>query len=50
MTDRADLMKLIVHALRTSLTWLDDNTARAVADHILREFRAAGLAIKRKRR
>ena len=47
---REDLMRLITSAVRANITYIDEDHARAIADTILRRFRAAGLAIVRRRR
>jgi hypothetical protein len=46
---RDDLLELIAHALRLQLSYLSKDQALAVADTILRTFKAARLSIRRPR-
>jgi hypothetical protein len=46
---RDNLLELIAHALRLQLTYLPKHQALAVADTILRTFKAARLSIRRRR-
>jgi hypothetical protein len=46
---REDLMELIAHVLRLQLRYLSKDQALAVADTILRTFKAARLSIRRRR-
>jgi hypothetical protein len=46
---RNDLLELIAHALRLQLSYLSKDQALAVADTILRTFKAARLSIRRRR-
>lgn len=47
--NRDDLIRLIAQAVRLQLGYLDEKKALAVADTILRSFKAAGLAIRKRR-
>jgi hypothetical protein len=44
---REDLLRLIADAIRLQLTYLPQQQAIAVADTVLRAFKAAGLSIRR---
>jgi hypothetical protein len=46
---RDDLMELIAHVLRLQLSYLSKDQALAVADTILRTFKAARLSIRQNR-
>ena len=46
---RNDLLELVAHALRLQLSYLSKDQALAVADTILRTFKAARLSIRRRR-
>jgi hypothetical protein len=46
---RDDLLELIAHVLRLQLSYLSKDQALAVADTILRTFKAARLSIRRRR-
>ena len=46
---REDLLRLIADAVRLLMTYLDQKEAVAVADTVLRAFKAAGLSIRRRR-
>jgi hypothetical protein len=46
---RDDLLELIAHVLRLQLSYLSEDQALAVADTILRTFKAARLSIRRRR-
>lgn len=45
---RDDLLLLIADAVRLQLTYLDRGQAMAVADTVLRSFKAAGLSVRRR--
>jgi len=47
---RDDLLLLIADAVRLQLTYLPRDQAMAVADTVLRSFKAAGLSVRRRRR
>jgi hypothetical protein len=46
---RDDLLELIAHVLRLQLSYLSKDQALAVADTILRTFKAAQLSIRQRR-
>ena len=46
---REDLLRLIAQGVRLQITYLGQKEALAVADTVLRAFKAAGLSIKRRR-
>jgi hypothetical protein len=46
---RDDLLELIAHVLRFQLSYLSKDQVLAVADTILRTFKAARLSIRRRR-
>jgi hypothetical protein len=46
---REDLLLLIARALRRNFTFASDHQAKAAADTVLRDFKAAGLRIFRRR-
>lgn len=46
---REDLLELIADSVRLQMTYLGQKEARAVADTVLRSFKAAGLSIRRRR-
>jgi hypothetical protein len=46
---REDLLRLIAEAIRLQITYLPKQEAVAVADTVLRAFKAAGLSIRRGR-
>jgi hypothetical protein len=45
---REDLLRLIADAVRLQITYLPPQQAHAVADTVLRAFKAAGLSIRRR--
>ena len=45
---RDDLLQLIADAIRLQITYLPQQQALAVADTVLRAFKAAGLTIRRR--
>jgi hypothetical protein len=46
---REHLLELIADSVRLQMTYLDQKQALAVADTVLRSFKAAGLSIRQKR-
>lgn len=46
---REDLLRLIAQAVQLQMTYLGQKEALAVADTVLRSFKAAGLSIRRRR-
>jgi hypothetical protein len=46
---RGDLVDLIAHALQARVPALMPSTAREAAEHVLRDFKLAGLRIARRR-
>jgi hypothetical protein len=47
--DRDGLLQLIAKAVRLQLTYISRQDSLAVADTVLRSFKAAGLSIRRKK-